>query len=386
MGRQMRPHPAGQGMGRPVPVALSPDWPALAGDVAVALLGEPTRRSARELRYGRRGSLVVRPTQGTWYDHEAGVGGGVIDLVMHKLGGSRQDALEWLAEAGFVSTITRTGRSGVRPATRPSSRPRAVPDTAEPRRALAAALWQAATCADDTPGRAYLAARRAWPPASISWPLPPSVRWLPRERAPGRDETTSWYGLPDRAAGALVFAIHAQGGTTEAEAVTLLCVSAAAERIEWPFKSPAKVRTAGSGGPAAVFETQPGDDPSGPLHVCEGEVDALALALAPWCETGRIVARRGTSGMLNAAQAGTGSVTLHCDGDPAGRKAAAAAQAHVQAQGRHCRIEPYEDSDPADRLARWIIEAAEEAGESETSAWRFLCGLYSGVAKDKETA
>ena len=284
----------------------------------------------------------------------------------------------------FVSTIAPTGRSGTRPATRPASHPRAAPDTAAPRRALAAALWQAAASADNTTGRVYLASRRAWPPAAINWPLPPSVRWLPRERSPKRDETTSWYGLPDEAAGALVFAYRAQDAT-EAEAVTLLCVSAAAERIAWPFQAgPAKVRTAGNAGPAAVFEARPGD-PSGPIHVAEGELDALTLTLAPWCEPGRVIARRGTSGLLAAAQTGSGPVTFHCDGDGAGRKAAARAQPHVQSQGRHCQVKPYEDGDPADRLARFI-EAAEETGESETAAWRFLCGLYSGVAKDKETA
>ena len=110
------------------------NWAATSGLVAVALLGEPTRRNDRELRFGRRGSLGVRLREGTWFDHEAGVGGGVIDLVMHELGGSRQDALEWLGEAGVVSTVTPTGRSGTRP-------------------------------------------------AAISWPLPPSVRWLYRAAA-----------------------------------------------------------------------------------------------------------------------------------------------------------------------------------------------------------
>ena len=361
--------------------ALETDWPALAEPVAVALLGDPTRRNARELRYGRRGSLAVKLRQGTFYDHEAGIGGGVIDLVKHVRGGDDRDALDWLAESGFVSASPpaspRAGRRAIRP--------RAAPVDAEPRRSLASALWAAAACADDSPGRDYLAMRRSWPPAATSWPLPPSVRWLPRSQAPPRDEAASWYGLPDRAAGALVFAIRAQD-TTSAEAVTLLCVSAAGKRIEWPFKSPAKVRTAGSAGTGAVFETRPGADPSGPLHVCEGEIDALSLTLAPWCGPGRIVARRGTSGLLNAAQTGTGAVTLHCDGDPAGRKAAAAAQAHIQAQERHCRIERYPDGDPADRLARWITETTKETGESETAAWRFLIGLHSGVDKDKETA
>ena len=54
-------------------------------DVARRLLGEPNRRlsTPRELRWGRRGSLAVVPNRGVWRDHEAGVGGGVLDLVVH---------------------------------------------------------------------------------------------------------------------------------------------------------------------------------------------------------------------------------------------------------------------------------------------------------------
>ena len=56
------------------------------GDVAVALLGEPNAAlsSERELRYGHRGSLAVHiagPYAGWFRDHEAGTGGGVLDLI-----------------------------------------------------------------------------------------------------------------------------------------------------------------------------------------------------------------------------------------------------------------------------------------------------------------
>jgi hypothetical protein len=33
-----------------------------------------------------------------WYDHAAGAGGGVLDLIMAVQGGTRQDALMWLAD------------------------------------------------------------------------------------------------------------------------------------------------------------------------------------------------------------------------------------------------------------------------------------------------
>ena len=48
------------------------NWPALAGDVARALLGEPSSSTRAELRFGRRGSLSVDLRRGVWHDHEAG--------------------------------------------------------------------------------------------------------------------------------------------------------------------------------------------------------------------------------------------------------------------------------------------------------------------------
>ncbi len=68
--------------------------PAYVADLARRLLGEPNRRlsTARELRFGSRGSLAVRPDRGVWRDHEAGVGGGVLDLVVHA--GQAQDRAE----------------------------------------------------------------------------------------------------------------------------------------------------------------------------------------------------------------------------------------------------------------------------------------------------
>ena len=84
----------------PVGSARNPpiDWPAIAGDVARALLGEPTSRTRSELRYGRRGSLSVRLDSGTWFDFEAGEGGGVLDLVRRELQCDTAAALAWIGK------------------------------------------------------------------------------------------------------------------------------------------------------------------------------------------------------------------------------------------------------------------------------------------------
>ena len=81
------------------------DFVALAPPVARALLGEPNPRmsTARELRYGRKGSLAVRLDTGQWFDHESGGGGGVLDLVIHEGEASdRAGAARWLESQGFT--------------------------------------------------------------------------------------------------------------------------------------------------------------------------------------------------------------------------------------------------------------------------------------------
>lgn len=72
--------------------------------VARHLLGEPNYplSSRTELRFGRRGSLAVDLEKGTWFDHEANQGGGVLDLIRRETGRAGKAAVEWLErEAGI---------------------------------------------------------------------------------------------------------------------------------------------------------------------------------------------------------------------------------------------------------------------------------------------
>jgi putative DNA primase/helicase len=79
---------------RALRLALISHWPALLRE----LLGEPTRRTARQWRWNRRGSLsavVSGPKAGTWFDHEAGTGGGPLELIARERGGDWRDAADW---------------------------------------------------------------------------------------------------------------------------------------------------------------------------------------------------------------------------------------------------------------------------------------------------
>lgn len=85
------------------------DFADLMEPVARRLFGDPVPHlsSKDEWRYGSRGSLSIKvggPHKGTWNDHEAASGGGVLDLIAREKGGDRKDAMEWLrSEFGDVA-------------------------------------------------------------------------------------------------------------------------------------------------------------------------------------------------------------------------------------------------------------------------------------------
>jgi 5S rRNA maturation endonuclease (ribonuclease M5)/KaiC/GvpD/RAD55 family RecA-like ATPase len=85
------------------------DFVDLMEPVARRLLGDPNPHlsSKDEWRFGNHGSLSVKvggPHKGTWNDHEAGNGGGVLDLVVRAKGGDHRSAVDWLrSEFGDVA-------------------------------------------------------------------------------------------------------------------------------------------------------------------------------------------------------------------------------------------------------------------------------------------
>ena len=355
------------------------DWAAIAEEVARALLGEPNRRLSRrdELRYGNKGSLSVRLDTGQWFDHENNEGGGVLDLVMRELGGGKAAALDWLVGRGLIEprgSIAGRGRAQAPRERRPA--PRRECGAPDPRTRAARAVWALARAADATPGRVYLARRAAWAPAGLGPDLPASVRWI--EALPRLADAPRGYpgAVPEGAAGALVFRWRVPGEARPA-AVSMLAVSEAGERLAWW----GQVKTVLVGPRrGAVFVARPG---CGAVHVCEGEVDALALALAPWVRGGQVICAGATAGVRHVAEVLPGwaaAVMVHADGNPAGYGAAERARQALERTGRRCRVQWYRlGTDPADALAEWIEErtamkeaAGEACGDAVRAVWRDL--------------
>jgi RecA-family ATPase len=83
--------------------AMSIEFSSMMQPVAYLLLGEPNHSlsSEKELRYGSRGSLSVDLTKGTWFDNEAGKGGGVLDLITREKNIEGNERFEWLRKNGF---------------------------------------------------------------------------------------------------------------------------------------------------------------------------------------------------------------------------------------------------------------------------------------------
>ncbi len=83
---------------------MGSEFARLMEPVALKLLGEPQGRhhGGQEWRYGTRGSLSIRIDSGTFYDNEAGKGGGTLDLIQHRGGVDKAGALAWMRENKFI--------------------------------------------------------------------------------------------------------------------------------------------------------------------------------------------------------------------------------------------------------------------------------------------
>jgi putative DNA primase/helicase len=139
--------------------ALIASWPSLLEE----LLGKPSRRTARQWRWNRRGSVSAvmgGAKVGTWFDHAAGSGGGPFELIARERGGDWRVAADWARTWLGLPAWTPMGRPPtpfleVVPA--PPTNDVGVPSEAEQRRTAQRAAqltWERADPAD--PDQAYL--------------------------------------------------------------------------------------------------------------------------------------------------------------------------------------------------------------------------------------
>lgn len=77
------------------------DFADLIEPVARRLLGEPNKQMSRkdELRFGNKGSLAIDLTKGTYFDHEANEGGGVLELIRRD---GQSDPVKWLRDERLI--------------------------------------------------------------------------------------------------------------------------------------------------------------------------------------------------------------------------------------------------------------------------------------------
>ena len=246
------------------------DWAALLEPVALELLGDPVRRpSSGEWRYRRKGSLAVHvagPRRGTWRDHEADVGGGVLELLAHVEGLTRPEALVWLRHRGLLDgPRTDAGRGPSRSSGRAAARHRTLPKNGS------TGLSGPGENPDSAPKRYGRLDR-----AVKMWER--SVRWV---------------AAPGPSVGAIV-AAFAPPGTGRLSGVQLIHVDAdGLPALDKPGPDGLPKRSFGQmAGAVCVLGLQG----HGGVNVAEGLADALALAARlPW----RAVCMGGTAGFHN---------------------------------------------------------------------------------------
>lgn len=238
-------------------------------DLAVELFGAPTKRTAREWRWGRKGSVVVRwrgRDGPTFYSFEAMEGGSLLDAIMFAHGGGFTQALRWARDwlGGAVET----------PTPRPRARARAAydADADEARRVEAARdLWRAGrpARAPDAAGR-YLVGR-----AIEDWPLD-TVRFLPAGAAARDPALKGW-----RWCAAMIAATDDAGNV---RAVQLVALRDDGRPVLDDGGRKMKRTRGALAGCAARFPART-DAMADALLICEGPETALSVWLATGCET-----------------------------------------------------------------------------------------------------
>jgi hypothetical protein len=330
---------------------VSPDFPSLADlsirasssaeQIAEALIGaKATSRTGSEVRFRGKGSLSVVTAgaqRGSFYDHEAGVGGDIIDLVAHLRRCSIAEAAAWVR--AFLGI---DGNTPARPAAKAAPQAPEVPT--DPPDAVkieeARGLWHGSVPIDDTRAEAYLRGRGTDPdqlPAHTGlagWP--PTLRW-------------------HAGIGALLVAVNdTSTGLIVAVQRIYLTRDGAPKRRPDGRKIKLALGPTGNGN-AVRFAWQP--DPAGRWGVAEGAETALAAAQLFGLP---VVASLGASNMAKVAPPiWATTVIVFADHDDAGLRAAKETAAALAA--RELPVVIRRPSQPGQDYADVLLARAEAA-------------------------
>jgi hypothetical protein len=274
-------------------------------DVALTLKGEkPTYRHGSEIRYGARMSLsiVVRGSdRGSWFDHEAGIGGDALGLVAHLRQQGPGDAIDWARRhlgIGNGETLPKSPTWRLEAQTVP-----------EPKKTLdfARRVWREAVPAAGTMVETYLGSRGLTLPARKILRFHPACR-RDKERLPA------------------MIALMQDPATGEPVGVHRTFL-----RADGQGKAPgqAKMMLGGSG----VIRLSPDSEVTTGLGIAEGiETGLSIIQAAGWSP----VWAAGNAGGIATFPilSGIEALTIFADGDAAGVKAATSCAARWREEGR----------------------------------------------------
>ncbi len=269
-----------------------------ADEIAVALLGEPSKVSRSELRWGRHGSLALSRTgqrRGLFMDHERGDGGDVINLIRRELGVNFMTALEIGAQV--------LGGSAQLPRVPLPKSPAPSRDDTGVRRWIARQLWMEAMPLAGTLGERYFVEQRRLD--IVRSALTHAVRWHGGKRAVIALMTDAATGLP--------VGVHRTFLDPDGRKLGRKML-----------------------GRQGVIRLSADEEVGSALGITEGIEDALAVMLSGWRPVW-VATSAGAIARLPVL-AGIQALTIFADADIAGRNAAGTCAARWQDQGREVRI------------------------------------------------
>ena len=341
------------------------DWDQCLLAAVTHFRGEPNPRLSSpqrgELRWGARGSLAVRispsPAAGAFYDFEADVGGGVLAFLRHEAGMDKGSALRWLREQGLIPPSSKP------PGRAPTGRSTSADSQGRDSEAYGRCLWQqseAVPAGPAHPSRLWMAARTLWRPERQ---LPDAVRWLPADTrhqgvgslivplAPLPAWSDAWPEIP------VPTAIHTVAIDARGQKSVDRAAGGLGKRSHGPMSG--SIFLIGS---PLLSESQ------GPVRVCEGLADALAVASR---FAGPVISGLGTparlardNGLVQALAAAPHGVVIYADNDTGGtgQRAAASLRLAVNSRGGNARAVVVRDGkDPADQSKRLPFGPLHEA-------------------------